>query len=453
MPDKDHFTRKGTLTNTVEFFFDESGNSHGITLKEGGRTNLLDPNVQDAFVGVFLGFPKYTVRRATVDLVELEEDFRDTYHRRKGEEMKSDVFIRKNFVHGVASLTSSDREFLFRMFGMLIRYADMVEITYTSKTHVFVRRLLKDMDIHVGIPKDIFLTNLTRFIKRFCDEEFYRIASQNTDDAAEKLREYLKARILRVCKEAAEEDSEDIDHFVSTNVMMSVLLDECDFDLNHSRNYGFPYEMTFGWFRGYLSNIGVAPSRCHLTIDGEEGLYDRNAIGLPNVDFADSEASPMIRLCDFVAGFVSKMIWAIEESEKRNRRLPDDGSKIFGESGPALSEEWFDLDESGYKLYCLINEVFGTNGLDSATSTEYADGCVALHALAAYISIYPDYETFLSVPREEHVQRYDLACIDFLMQRNARMQIRAFMEFMESDEYDPSKQLYALAYNPGNSSD
>lgn len=412
--------RRGDKVEGYTFFFDESENSHTISFRPDGTLNITDESVGDAFIGVFCGMPNDEVDSFRERFARVESEIRGIYNLPDSVELKSDIFKRKQFRHGIASLDMNARRAMSLLFRELRASGILVTITYTSKMETMIRQMFSGMELPEYAVDDLFYANMTRFFRNYFGQDDLRgIYEMGTRDP-ESLRMHLISLFQHIVDSRREDN--DMDAAVMASMQNLRTLEECRFDPDVRSKYPLPYEKSFQWFTTYLRSQGKRPSKTRLVVDGMDNQYPKEAFGVLRPKYADSKEEIMIRICDMVAGFVSKMTWSLYRS-MFTWKPGDEFTNATEDEFLHLDERWFDFDEETFDLYVDVDAVLNKGGVDSVKSWAYADPPIAMHTLVRHIASFEEFETYRRMDSDWHRRMFNDKGMLVLYERGLRMKI------------------------------
>lgn len=273
----------------------------------------------------------------------------------------------------------------------------LVYATFLSKTETLVRGLLgDDPDYPDDIVVNSFISGLTRFVRLEFTDNDYRLISQmsNTDE----FKKFMIKRLQRYHKETPNgPENASIQREIPKLIKA---LRNTSFQLSIRDKYPMPYETSFGWIDEFMKDRGRG-QYC-LYIDGVPNQYpEKTLVGIQH-EYIDSKENISIRMCDHIAGFISKMMRAIETEMSKTKNSTFDDIEYH----PVLGAEWFDLNEEAYETYQYIAELLNRDGPRSAMTTSYHSSNLMLYLLLSYMSSFDGYEDYSSCTPEEHAFLY-----------------------------------------------
>lgn len=136
------------------------------------------------------------------------------------------------------------------------------------------------------------------------------------------------------------------------------------------------------------------------------------AYGFQNVSFNKSDEKIELRLSDWIASFVGRMIFAIVSDKGLNEdSVIDirDVAKNDLETKRYLSSNWFDLKERDFELYQLLYQVFiiEQGSYWSTMTFSYADQAILFYTLIRYFNKYETFEDYRKIDNQQHAIEYN----------------------------------------------
>lgn len=304
-----------------------------------------------------------------------------------------------------------------------------VYVTFLSKTETVVRGLLgKDPEFPEFCCVNTFMSGLVRIIRQEFTEEDYAAISRMSD--ADEFKKYVIGRLRQYHKNLRNGPENASAQREVPNIIKA--LRQTRFELDVREHYPMSYGTSFGWIDEFMKNSGC--ERYHLYIDGELGLYSESALEGIDHDYVDSKENISVRVCDHIAGFVSKMLRAIETEMSRQKMTEYGGIEYF----PVLGAGWFELCEEAYDTYRYIGDLLNRDGPWSAMTTSHHDVNVILYLLLGYMADYEDFEEYSAYPPEQHALFFRRWVAEGLED----IQMRAFIpELTESERRESEDEI------------
>lgn len=413
-----HRVRRGDTVRRYMFFFDESENSHTISFHSDGTMNITDESVGDAFIGVFCGMLENEINAFCERFSRVESEIREIYNLPDSVELKSELFKRKQFKFGASSFDRNARRAMSLLFHELRDSGAMIVITYVSKMEAMVRQMFAGMELPEYAVDDLFYANMTRFFRYyFSQDDLREIYCRGMRDP-EDLRAHLISLFSHIIDSRREDNDMDMAAIVCAQNMN--VLRGCRFEPDVRPKYAFPYEKSFQWFTSHLRSRGIRPSKTRLIIDGIDGQYPEESLGILRAEYVDSKEEIVIRVCDMVAGFVSKMTWSLYR-DMFAWKPGDEFMNATEDELQQLDERWFDLDEETFALYKDVDDVINKNGTDTVMSWAYADPPIAMHTLVSYIASFDEFENYRQIDLDWHKRMFNDIGVDILSERGDRI--------------------------------
>lgn len=400
------------------FFFDESENSHEITFKPDGSSNLFDEYTGDAFIGVFCGVPNDRLDEVRETFLKLENIIREIYHLNDGIELKSSIFKRKQFRFGASSFDKNTRKAMFMLFRELRNSKLHINITYTSKMEAMIRQMFSRIELPKYAVENLFYANMVRFFKYYFDQNDFQKIFELGESNPEALKNYMQNRFHDLAEYGR--DKPDMAMIVRGSEQNIMTLEDCLFLPDIKQKYTLPYEKSFQWFAGYIKSCHIDLSHISLIIDGIEGQYSEESIGPIQHSFQDSKSEVMLRVCDLLAGFISKMIWSLYCSTYVWKTKQDFLNARDNEL-LTIDDEWYDIDLETFHFYQDVASVLYANRKKTAVSWAYADPAVSFHAFVYHIASFREYSKFASKSNRWHKMVHHIKTVKMLKSRGRKM--------------------------------
>ena len=192
--------------------------------------------------------------------------------------------------------------------------------------------------------------------------------------------------------------------------------------------YAFSYIPDYHGLSLLLNELNISNSDVSLIIDNEEKTFQTGMeFDFNSIEQVDSKENIQVRLSDWIAGFIGRMIYAIQNDEGM---LEDKIEKINEISNNDLStkrildKSWFELYQKQYDLYLLIYNSFiiGHEYYWTTMTTSNCDQALLLYALIRYIASYDSFERFNSIEPEMHSEYYNSKLLNELNEYYKRIE-------------------------------
>ena len=184
--------------------------------------------------------------------------------------------------------------------------------------------------------------------------------------------------------------------------------------------YPFEYRRSFDGLYLLLTEKRISIKTTEIVLDEEintlkaSQLYDfERTKGLK------SHQSIELRLSDWIAGFVGRMIVALNSDNGLNEHY--ESREELNEkdiiSKHLLSYEWFDINNDTFDLYKKAHQVYILDHESeywAAMTGSFFDSTVLFYSLLRYFGSYSDYNSYKSVSCEMHAEYYNSCACDEL---------------------------------------
>ena len=396
------------------FFYDECFNDEGFrgsNLIEKGTTGA--GSSFDSYVGVFWGNSEKNIPQ----VIELIQGVHKTHATNGQSEIKSSRIGQKKYVHGLASFSSKDIEFYSDVFRCVLepKHKPRLHIVVPSKMEIFWKSVFPpgviSSDMYEG-----FIYSLTKISYNYkLQEVFSYIESAAKKDhpcTGEKLTEFLSA------------DLKEISHYVKNAprkeqevIVIQTLCELLPMYKGYVRcieKSTMPYIIPFDGLMLFLREISVNSKRAVLYID----RYDKTVLtaqkyGFGDIHAVDSKQCSGIWLSDWLAGFIGRMMRAVNNDEgvfditlselRENRENCDiDSLRI-------LSPSWFEFGHrvEVFNLYRQAANTYLQPHYWTFLHTAYCDHIVQFTSLLMYFLRYESYDDYKKVGPKSHAQMFN----------------------------------------------
>lgn len=313
------------------FYYDETEHSRKITYK-----TLAADNYYDSFVTAIVGWQKGESIRQRFDAFETKY-----IDRKNGDgEIKSTILKQKKFQYGFASLDKQNVA-LLDDFLSIFNEETHVYLSSYSKIEYLITQLFKDYKNNLFYNADILKYIITKAIVMYQPKEVEKCICEKPEDLVKNIKLFLEERI-----EYNENKNPDLKENENVAFKEFLLILE---SVSDPIDINWDYHAPFYGFNKYLKEKNIYNYKLIIDkegIDGENSKTLNAAIkmGLINSEEGDSKENFGIRMADFLAGIISKLMKGLKDSLHYN--FSDDGTKK-----KILSEKWFDLNKEQLELY------------------------------------------------------------------------------------------------------
>ncbi len=403
------------------FFFDESLHDRKIGLSDDGDFNFLKDASFDTYVGAFWGIRTKKLMKLKETITEFEKKHKQIFGLTEQQELKTTTFKKKNFKYGLRSLNRDAYCFYDELLDLIHANNPVLHITMISKMELYIRQVLSNCDLDMSyVKEESFYYSITKFMLTYGTEQ-------------------LRNELLSVQSEA------DMDHFICSIIEeLKIIINKTKgitrkqrereafkqlvFILGNSDNsigipnkqYDFVYRCSFDGLCRLLNEKRISIATTAVIIDDEKNTFSASKLyGFEKTEVLKSHESVELRLADWIAGFVARMIVAINMDENFNEHIESlselDEKDIV--SKHLLSSNWFELDVATFSLYKKAFRFFISDRSEEywATMTAaYFDSTVLFYSLLRYFGNYDDFNTYKSVAVEMHAEYFNSCACDEL---------------------------------------
>lgn len=400
------------------FYFDESFHDRKIRINEKGKFNILRKDALDSYIGVFWGTPTNELISNRKLIQRFEDRQRKQYGLTDEQELKSTIIAKKNFKYGIRSFNKVTMAFYQELFELLDIINPVLQVNMISKMELYVRFAFKGLH-YWGFgelfEKSFFYT-LTKFMITYSNEELL-MALYNVHDNSSmmKFKELLQYNFKCIIKEIKGIKRKEMELAAFQNILY--VLEHSTIEELPEKEYEFQYFVNFMGLCNLLEEKNIDIEFVNIVIDEEKNTYAASQnYKFQNVKCAKSNEIIELRLADWIASFIGRMIYALENDEGMVEDAVTDIRKI-GEndlvSKRILSVNWFDIDVKQFDLYKLFYNVLiiGHTEYWTAMATSYGDQCSVFYTLLRYFSSYNDYETYRKIDVKLHSEYFNSACL------------------------------------------
>lgn len=395
------------------FFFDESFHDRKIRVNKNGTMNILREDCLDNYVGVFWGCKRKELNKYIKALELFESRQKEIYGLSKEQELKSTVISKKNFKYGLRSFNKQTYSFYYDLFSLLEFMQPIIQIELISKMEYYLRNVFSAGKFNSIEPNiSTFYYVLTKSILTYHNKELIEALYDTTDrEKAEKFRKLLIFNYKCIIDAIQGIERKETELEAMNEIVF--LLSSVTFVDTPKREYDFPYFVNFEGLTKLLEEKDVDIDLTDIIIDEEQKTLDSSkAYGFQNVSFNKSDEKIELRLSDWIASFVGRMIFAIVSDKGLHEdSVIDirDVAKNDLETKRYLSPNWFDLKERDFELYQLLYQVFiiEQGSYWSTMTFSYADQAILFYTLIRYFNKYETFEDYRKIDNQQHAIEYN----------------------------------------------
>ena len=357
------------------FYFDEAYHDKAITYKND-TINLEKNNVEEFYVGCYIGSDEWEdIGRA---VLELEQKYKKTLGTNSDAELKSTALLKMSQLqHGLASLSKKSLDFYKELFAILsgkvrIHFSILNKYEYLIKECMPSREWFSSH----GAIYPSFVYSFTKFMILHPVYDFPSIlfskrnAKWKVKAITDVFLEHAK-KIKGIDKKKTELNA--------VNSMIQIIKHPDFYLHNIPEKLHWSYEFSPQLFHLYCDETGIKPD-C-IYVDNEENTvkalkkeFDFEVTGV------DSKQRVEIRICDWIAGFFSRMLLSYDKDYK------NDKENDLTENIHYLDEQFFRDDDAFsdfmkvlYDLFIIQQEAYWATG-----GTVYSDQTVCFYTFLRY---------------------------------------------------------------------
>lgn len=399
------------------FYFDESFHDKKIRINENGQFNILREDALDNYIGVFWGCPTSDLKINRKLIRKFENRQKIRYGLTEEQEFKSTVIAKKNFKYGIRSFNKVTMTFYKELFELIDILNPIIQVNMVSKMELYLRLAFKGLR-YLGqgelLEKSFFYT-LTKFMITYHNEELlktlYSVNNYTSMMEFKQLLQYNFECIIKEIKGIQRKPKELVAYQNILYVLNHSIIDELP-----EKEYEFQYFINFEGLCNLLEEKNINMELVNIVIDEEQSTYSASQnYRFENVKCGNSHEIIELRLADWLASFIGRMIYGLFNDEGVEEDTVINIRKI-GENDLAskriLSKNWFDIDIKQFELYHLLYDVLiiGHTEYWTAMTMSYGDQCSSFYTLLRYFSTYDNYEKYRKIDAKLHSEYFNSAC-------------------------------------------
>lgn len=287
-----------------DFYYDETYQCRAITYKDG-HTNV-EKDGSEFYAGCFIGSTQWDEMIPL--LMNLENQYKQSQGMSADNELKSNHLVKpKNCQYGIASLPKYTIDFYSELFRIL---SGKVKIHFNvlSKYQAIVAAVFpcSDWFNRNGYHYRAFLSSMTKFIANYQDDYdilsvFYSYKNDNwkVKQLIKKLEDHA-ASIAHIRKKSTE--------LKAVQDFVTILSDDTFYLRTLDKRIPWDYDNVALTFANYCESICLPVGS--VTIDREERTFLSVKKFFPDAVEADSNDCIQVRVCDWIVGFVGRLMAA-----------------------------------------------------------------------------------------------------------------------------------------------
>lgn len=399
------------------FYYDESEHSRKISYN-----TIKANNYYDNFVTVIVGWIKDD------NICKRFADFEKNYEDRKNSdgEIKSTILKQKELKYGFASLNRQNVA-LLNDFLSIFDKDTHVYISSSSKIEYLIIQLFKDYKGNLLYNAEILTYIITKAIVLYQPSELEKSIYEEPKVFIKQLKNFLKMRIEYNEKNNPILKERENEAFKASLLVLESATDSIDISWN--------YNAPFDGFKKYLKEKGIINYSLIIDKEGENGENSKtlNAaikMGLINSKEANSKDNFGIRIADFLAGIISKLMKGLRES--LHYHSLDDGinKKVLSKDWFCLTEEQLELYKKLYKIICLWQPAWFKTYVSI-----YSDDFITFISLLNYMNGFKNVKD-IEIELEKHGEYFNVMCVNRMDEFFERLKIGLPIETMDNKVKD-----------------
>ena len=360
----------------------------------------MTPDSLESYIGVFCGFPTEDIEKITLKYLAFESKMKKLFNLSDLQELKTETFHRKNFHFGIQSMGKPVFKFYKEFFTLLSEIKPIIYFDCISKIEFLLRKVFRNLIFSQDytFSKDAFFYSLTKFLINYHTDNLLALLFSPTTQSnpgvfQQEINITLEIILNRI--ENIKRKEKEYRSFVE----LQYILTTATFDLDIEEKVNFSYSPNCEQFLKFLKLCNINKNSVSIVIDNEENTFNAMQQGnFLSVSQDDSKQCALLRLADFISGFVGRIIFALynDESFKENPISDiNDISLNDLETKRLRSKNWFQLNKERFLLYNLIYKVLLKNQKQIFPYSSYADQEISFRSLIEYIGI-QDWNVFSS---------------------------------------------------------
>ena len=374
------------------FYFDEAFHDQKITNIEG-VLNSMTENALDNYIGVFLGLSEELLKDAEIVFLEFEQKYRKVFSIHKDNELKSRQIKIKQYKYGLKSFNNDQFTFYLDYFNLIDKYISKIQIIPISKIEFLIGRFVKYLKIENYLyNKSAFIYSITKFIYTYHTKEIINSLFQIQDiNSAENFKKELINLLNIVIAEIRYIKRKQIE--VGALSQLKFLLESSYFtNISPVCTLNFSYVPDFEGLSRFLIKLNISKNDVNLLIDEHTQTYNEACrYDFFYVNQMNSKNSIFLRMSDFLAGFIGKMIYGIQnDSSFREEKILNTADIMQNDLATKriLNSNWFSIISN--KERCNIYYPL------------FIDQIIEFESLLEYFSSYSNFDSYNIISSELH---------------------------------------------------
>ena len=189
------------------------------------------------------------------------------------------------------------------------------------------------------------------------------------------------------------------------------------FAIDDVKKYAYCYMSNFDGLLQFLHENKISDDAVTIIMDSCPEMYViSEKYQFKSVSQVDSRDCIGVRVSDWIAGFVGRIMWAMQQDDERSGDIRPANIDGFCKDGLEdrhfLNDHWFKIDESRFLLYQKLNNLFNDRWAHYWTvlTLSYADLVGSFFSLLRYFGMYDDYSEYKDISLNEHQELFEAVC-------------------------------------------
>lgn len=400
------------------FYFDEAFHDKKIILDTDGFFNANRPDGMQNYVGVYVGC-RMTKRNKYEQMWREFEAEQKRIYTVDGELKSSTILSPKCCKNGLASFNRNALGFYKGLFTTLEKMDLHIQMECVNKIEYFVRQVFRNMKLprSVRISKDSFMYSLSKFLVFYGSVDLLKalVVSHDMDSLNHFLR--LLDGILSVVIHDIRNIERKKYELEAFEQIRWIVRNMPTFAIDDVKKYAYCYTSNFDGLLQFLHENKISDDAVTIIMDSCPEMYViSEKYQFKSVSQVDSRDCIGVRVSDWIAGFVGRIMWAMQQDDERSGDIRPANIDGFCKDGLEdrhfLNDHWFKIDESRFLLYQKLNNLFNDRWAHYWTvlTLSYADLVGSFFSLLRYFGMYDDYSEYKDISLNEHQELFEAAC-------------------------------------------
>jgi hypothetical protein len=376
------------------FYYDEIFHTRRIT-----KGYMDDISNCDSYIGAAIGW------NASKDEIVREEykTFEEKYKAFYGiDELKSDIYKKKFYECGIASLKKEQLDF-YKDYFTFLENGQYIYLCVLSKLESVIRQIIAPYYGYSSQDGQNLLYIITKAIWLYRPDNVVNTLFDESNDFLSALKSFLRKKVREI---------RDLEHKELELNAFRQCLQLMDDNIHLYINFDWNYEAAFWGLKSLTEELQFNKNRISLFLDNE-GATNRDSktllaarkAGFPQAIELDSKKELGVRMADLLCGFAGRIIRALEESYRYK------GDEFMNLK--LLNEKWFKVNEEQFELYKKIANIFFVlnNNYYMSFAGVYGDDISSFFILLRYFDKFNTYEDYSKIDIRTHSELFnDYSC-------------------------------------------